>query len=207
MSFLKSIFGPSQDEIWSQIAAEIGGDYIDGGFWNKSELRFRHGEWELLLDTYTVSTSNGKTSSSTTYTRLRAPFVNKDDLYFKIYREGFFATVGKFFGMQDINIGDPYFDDSFVIKGNQEVKIRQLLADAELKKLIDRQPQVHLEIRDDEGWFGGDFPEGTDELYFQRVGLMKETQELKDLFQLFCRTLERLVQIDSAYEDDPKVKL
>jgi len=86
MGLLRSVFGPSQNEIWGQIAADIGGDYIDKGFWSTNELRYRHGEWELLLDTYTVS--NGK--SSTTYTRLRAPFVNKDGLYFKIYREGRF---------------------------------------------------------------------------------------------------------------------
>ena len=30
---------------------------------------------------------------------------------------------------------------------------------------------------------------------------------LKDLFDLFSRTLMRLVQIDSAYENDPQVKL
>ena len=203
MGFLRSIFGPSQDEIWGQIAADIGGEYIDKGFWSTNELCYQHGEWELLLDTFTVS--NGK--SSTTYTRMRAPFVNKDGLYFKIYREGLFSGMGRFFGMQDLQIGDPYFDDAFVIKGNHPEKIRQLLADANLKRLVDQQPRISLEIRDDEGWFGASFPDGVDELYFQRVGVMKDVVELKALFQLFCLTLHRLVRIDSAYENDPNVQL
>lgn len=203
MGFLRSVFGPSQNEIWGQIAADIGGDYIDKGFWSTNELRYRHGEWELLLDTYTVS--NGK--SSTTFTRMRAPFVNKDGLYFKIYREGLFSSMGRFFGMQDLEVGDPYFDDAFVIKGNNLDKIRELLADPDLKKLIDHQSRISLEVRDDEGWFGGDFPEGVDELYFQRVGVMKDVSELKSLFQLFCLALHRLVRIDFAYENDPNVKL
>ena len=82
MGFLRSIFGPSKDEIWSQIARHIGGQYEDGGFFGRDILRYQSGEWEISLDTYTVST--GK--SSTTYTWMRAPFANTDGLYFKIYR-------------------------------------------------------------------------------------------------------------------------
>ena len=115
MGLLRSIFGPSKDEIWSQIAADVGGEYVNDGFWKSGVLRYQHGEWECLLDTYTVSSGNNQ---HTTYTRMRAPFVNKDGLYFKIYREGLFSGMGRFFGMQDLTIGDSYFDDNFVIKGN-----------------------------------------------------------------------------------------
>jgi hypothetical protein len=138
---------------------------------------------------------------------MRAPFVNKDGLYFKIYREGFFASIGKFFGMQDQEIGDPFFDDNFIIKGNDAEKIRLLLNDASLKELIQAQPNICFQIRDDEGWFGADFPEGIDELHFHCHGVLKDENRLKNLFDMFSITLERLVQIDSAYENDPKLRL
>lgn len=203
----KSIFGPSKDEIWTQIATDIGGEFIEDGFWGKDILIYKHGEWQILLDTYTVTTSTGTNTMITTYTRMRAPFINKDELYFKISRKGFFSLIGKFFGMQDIEIGDPFFDKEFVIKGNNPEKIKLLLANAEIKELCQKQPRIHLRIKDDEGWFGTDFPEGVDELYYECVGVIKETALLKSLFALFCLVLERLVQIDSAYEDDPQVKL
>ena len=199
----KSIFGPSKDEIWTQIAADIGGEFIDGGFWGKDVLTYKHGEWQIRLDTYVVSTGQ----SSHTLTRMRAPFMNRDGLYFKISREGFLSSIGKFFGMQDIEIGDPFFDKQFVIKGNNPEKIKLLLADARIKELCQLQPRIHLRIKDDEGRFGTDFPEGVDELYFECVGVIKETALLKALFGLFCLVLERLVQIDSAYADDPKITL
>ena len=199
----RGIFGPSKDEIWSQIATDIDGEFIDGGFWKKDVLIYKHGEWQILLDTYTVSTSH----STQTYTRMRAPFINKDGLYFKISREGFFSSIGKFFGMQDIEIGDPFFDDKFIIKGNNPKKIKLLLAEPKIKELCQQQPRIHFSIKDDEGWFGTDFPEGVDELYFSCVGVIKETVLLKSLFGLFCITLQRLVQIDSAYEDDPQIQL
>ena len=130
MGILRSIFGPSKGEIWSQIAMDIGGhyDYEDGWFSGRDVVRYRAGEWEITLDTYSSGSGKGRV----TYTRMRAPFVNKDGLYFKIYREGYFTSIGKFFGMQDIQIGDPYFDENFVIKGNNEEKIRLLLRDTTL---------------------------------------------------------------------------
>lgn len=203
MSILRAIFGPSKKEIWSQIADEIGGEIIAGGFWKKGGIRFQHGEWELVLDTYTVS--NGKHSS--TYTRLRAPFLNKDKLYFKIYREGLFSAMGRFFGLQDLVIGDDYFDKKFVIKGNNAEKIKTLLNDDRLKELIDMQPKISLEIRDDEGRFGTKFPAGVDLVTFQCGGVVKDKKRLKALFYLFALLLERLVQIDSAYENDPGLQL
>jgi hypothetical protein len=185
------------------MASDIGADYIEGGWFKGDGVIYRHGDWSLVLDTYTVRSQN----SSTTYTRMRAPFVNQNGLYFKIYREGIFSSVGKFFGMQDLETGDPYFDDSFVIKGNDPLQIRRLLSSDQLKALIREQSRITLEIRDDEGWFGPDFPDGVDELYFCRVGVMKNAVELKSLFELFSCVLDRLVRIDAAYEDDPSVEL
>ena len=202
MGILKSIFGPSKNEIWSQIAADVGEEFIEGGFLKGSPaLVYKHGEWQIRLDTYTKDSGN----SNRTYTRVRAPFINKDELYFKIYREGFFSDIGKFLGMQDIKTGDPFFDEQFIIKSNNRKKLKLFLADPKMKELIQGQPKIHLEIRDDEGWFGADFPEGVDELYFECVGVIEETERLKSLFDLFSVSLMRLVQIDSAYEDDPEV--
>ena len=204
MGILKSIFGPSKNEIWSQIAADMGEEFIEGGFLKGSPaLVYKHGEWQIRLDTYTKDSGN----SNRTYTRVRAPFINKDELYFKIYREGFFSDIGKFLGMQDIKTGDPFFDEQFIIKSNNRKKLKLFLADPKMKELIQGQPKIHLEIRDDEGWFGADFPEGVDELYFECVGVIEETERLKSLFDLFSVSLMRLVQIDSAYEDDPEVNL
>jgi len=186
MGILKSIFGPSKNEIWSQIAVDMGEEFIEGGFLKGSPaLVYKHGEWQIRLDTYTKDSGN----SNRTYTRVRAPFINKDELYFKIYREGFFSDMGKFLGMQDIKTGDPFFDEQFIIKSNNRKKLKLFLADPKMKELIQGQPKIHLEIRDDEGWFGADFPEGVDELYFECVGVIEETERLKSLFDLFSVSL------------------
>ena len=207
MGFLSSLFGPSKEEIWSQVANQISGEFIKSGFFGTDKLVYSHGEWELVLDTYTESSSNGKSSSSTTYTRMRAPFLNKDGLNFHLYRESFFSPLGKALGFQDIEIGDSDFDQEFIIKGNSESKIAQVLADERIKALLQWQPKVNIKLRADESWFFKKYPDGVNELYFSCVGVMKTQEDLRNLFELFCLILDRLVRVDSAYEDDPGVDL
>ncbi len=199
MSFLRNIFGPSKEEVWQQLCFEIGGRFVDGGFWKGDKVVARANNWTITLDTYTVST--GK--SRTTYTRIRAPYVNKDGFRFTIYREGFFSKIGKIFGMQDILVGHPEFDNAYIIKGNDEYKVQMLFANPRIRQLIQRQPSIHFQVKDDEGWFSARFPNGVDELYFQVVGVIKDIERLKILFELFAETLNHLCHIGSAYENDP----
>ena len=131
-------------EIWTQVAQQIKGSYIEGGFLGKDKLVYEHGEWELVLDTYTESDGD---DGSTTYTRMRAPFLNKDNLNFHIYREGFFSPMGKALGFQDIEIGDSFFDKEFIIKGNQPGQIKKLFGDERIKKLLLWQPKVNFRLK------------------------------------------------------------
>lgn len=203
MSLLRDIFGPSQKEIWQQLANQIGGIFSDAGFFGKRKVLVRVKQWTITLDTYTVS--NGKTS--TTYTRIRAPYVNPDNFRFSIYRSNVFYEIAKKFGMQDVEIGDSKFDQDFIIKGNNVEKIRRLLSFPNLRELIAAQPRIYFQVKDDEGWFGTHFPEGVDELSFHVHGVIKDIEQLKSLFTLFAVTLNYLCHIGSAYEDDPQIQL
>lgn len=203
MSLLRNIFGPSQEEIWSQFANEIGADFVNEGIWKAKKVVARFENWVVTLDTYTQS--SGKTS--TTYTRIRAPYVNKDGFNFKIYKSGWFSDIGKTFGMQDVEIGYPEFDEKFIIKGNDESKLRELFSSDKIRELISSQENIYLEVKDDEGWFGADFPEGVDELYFQTMGVIKDIERLKSLYMLFTLILNKLCIMGSAYEEGPEIIL
>lgn len=203
MGVLRQLFGPSKDEVWKQLCSEIAADFIDGGFWRGSKVQARVKEWTITLDTFVVSTGE----SHIPFTRLRAPYVNHDGFRFKIYREGFFSGLGKMFGMQDIEVGHSEFDRAFVIKGNNPLKVRLLFGNPRIRRLLEAQPSISLEVKDDEGCFGTSFPEGVDELYFQVMGVIKDVERLRLLYELFSETLNHLCHIGSAYEDDPKLAL
>lgn len=197
------LFGISKDDAWRELSEQIGAEFVEQGFWKGSAVQARVGPWTITLDTYTVSTQH----SHTTFTRMRAPYVNPEGFRFTIYRKGLFSELGKLLGMQDIDVGDMEFDDAFIIKGNSESRVQELFTEPGLRALVDAQPTIHLEVKDSEGWFGPTFPPDVDELIFHVVGVIKDRHRLEALFRLFVAILERLCQIGSADKQDPGIVL
>ena len=196
-------FGPSKDEVWRQLSEEIGAEFVEGGFWKGSKVQAHVGPWTV---TWTPTPSRpGRQQSH--YTRMRAPYVNPEGFRFTIYRKGFFSDLGKLLGMQDIEVGDPEFDEAFIIKGNDEARVRELFSNPKIRQMIQDQPKIRLEVKDSEGWFGPKFPEDVDELHFQVVGVIKDVERLKSLFDLFAAVLDQLCRIGSAYKQEPGVEL
>jgi hypothetical protein len=192
-------FGPSKDEVWRQLSEDIGAEFIEGGFCKGSKVQAHVGPWTVTLDIY----SDGENQS----TRIRAPYLNPEGFRFTIYRKGFFSNLCKLLGMQDIEVGDPEFDEACIIKGNDEERVRELFSNTKIRQMILAQPKIRLEVKDSEGWFGPKFPEGVDELHFQVLGVIKDVERLKTLFDLFATVLDQLCRIGSAYEQDAGVEL
>lgn len=203
MGMLRRLFGPSREEVWRQLSAEIEGRYVDGNVWNVDRVQVTHGEWVVTLDTY--HESSGKVTVA--YTRLRAPFVNPDGFRFAIDRSSVFSGIATRLGMQDIVVGHEPFDADFVVKATDEGRARSLLSSDRLRTLIAAQPTVLLTVKDDEGWFGPTFPEGVDELVFLTRGVIKDVARLKQCYELFAETLDQLCRIGSAYDRAPGVSL
>lgn len=203
MGFLRDMFGPGKDEIWQQFSQEIQGKFSDGGLWKGDRVEVRHGQWNIVLDTHRVS--HGK--SSTTYTRLRAPFINKEQFRFTIYRQGFMDALSKIFGMQDIEVGHEQFDHDFVIKSNDEKVVKALFDNARIRELLHQLEHVELTIKDDDGRIFSDFPREVDVLQLRTQGVVKDLPRLHELYELLAETLTQLCKIGSAYDHDPGVSL
>lgn len=202
MSLIRDIFGPSQEEIWTQFADEIGAVYENRGILKSKRVMANYDKWVVTFDTFARST--GK--SSTTYTRIRAPFVYKDDLSFKIYKKSFFSDIGKSFGMQHIDSGFPDLDEKFIIKGNDETKIREILLSDKIREIIITQNRFRLEVKDDDGWLGTEIPHDVNLLHFEAVGVIKDIQILKSLYMLFVLVLNKLYLMGSIQEGSPEIK-
>lgn len=187
-------FGPSKAEIWRQLSEDIGGSYVEPRFLKGDRVEATHKEWVVTLDTFVIPA--GKVYIPCT--RMRAAFVNPSGFRFTVYRRGVFCGIATRLGMQDIEIGDEAFDREFVVKASDESRVRTLLANPRLRGLLASQPEIHLSVKDDEGWFSTRFPDGVDELYFYVTGVIKDADRLKRLFDLFAETLDALVEMGAA---------
>ena len=63
MGVWKDIFGESKREVWARVAKELGGE-LQLGNWRVSDaVRAQLGGYDIVLDTYTVSTGNSSQTS------------------------------------------------------------------------------------------------------------------------------------------------
>ena len=200
MDILCCTYGPLKDENWSRIGKLAGDKYLDDRFWETVDLlKYQHEGWEILLDTFTLRHGERDVVG----TRVQVPFSNPQGLSFKIYRESILSSVGKLFKMQDIEIGDSAFDSKFIIKGNDEGKIKLLLDDAVLKNLMYQQPDILFEVQ-----FEKVFKfKKVCMLYFQCEGIIRAMSQLETLFQMFAVTLTRMEQLELTSRNVPSVEL
>ena len=193
--------GLSKYEIWSQVAERVGGDLMRTGGWHNHWIKCRYREWDIVLETR----SSWFREVNVTWTRMYAAFNNKHGLRFKIKYKGISPAIETMLGAQDIETGDEYFDQIFITKGNNEGKIKELLNDEKLRKLIPRRSGMYFQIRNNEGWLGPKYPKGVDLLFFE-CNEIKSGPALEALFDLFTGTLERMLEIGSASADAPNIK-
>jgi hypothetical protein len=192
-------FGPTKAEVWQKLAEEIDARYENLGFWRGGRVVADVGCWQVVLDTQQVD--------KVTYTRIRAPYVNCDEFRFCIFRKHLFSGLAELLGFQDVNVGHPQFDEQFIIRGNHETKLRRLFANPRVRELIEAQPHIRFEVRDDEGFFFKKYPDGVDQLRFFVPGVIKDIDRLKLLYDLFAETLQTLCEMGSAYQRDPQVEI
>ena len=76
-----------------------------------------------------------------------------------------------------------------------------------IRNLIDKQSKIILEIKDDEGRFGPKFNDNESELYFYVVGVIKDKNRLKNLFDLFIEVINEFESIGITLNQTPDVKL
>jgi len=100
--------------------------------------------------------------------------------------------------MQDIQVGHAEFDEDFVLKGNDEAKVRALCDSERLRGLVSAQPKLQLAIHDDDGWFGTKYPPAVDVLVFDIAEQIREVHRLKGVYDVFAETLSRLSEIGVA---------
>ena len=189
------LFGKHKRQIWQELCKRIDADYFKGK-WNKPErIEAFHGNWVITIDTFMVD--------KVVFSRIRAPYVNRDDFKFRIYREKFHHRIGKKLGLQDVIVGHTQFDREFVIQGNDERKLQMMFENPHIRNLISYQPSIYLEVRHNAPLFSKKFPKDVNEVYFHVSGVLKDIDQLHDLYDLFGFTLDHLCNIGTAYEDDP----
>jgi hypothetical protein len=207
---------------WQKFCDEIGAEYIDGGLLGEGQIAASFNVWTIIFSISMIKYWRGPTL---TRTQINAPFVRKGDEWrFKVYRTTFFSSLAQAFGIQDIQIGEPEFDQTFVLKSSDKSKAQALFGNQRIRELLKAQipnwdsfgPHMskiapkpfHAVIKS--GWFDPTFrleikryKKGISQLYFEQDTLITETRRLRSIYELFSEVLTQLCKIGVATEADP----
>ena len=114
----------------------------------------------------------GKHNRKTAYTRFKVFFPHSLNASLQLQKEGFFSKIGKTFGAQDIQTGNPDFDGQFIIKGNEEGQILSIFSNPSvqqnLRDFFERYPQA---VVDDSG------------IHFEKPGILQDEAEYRTILE------------------------
>jgi hypothetical protein len=197
------IFSLERDNIWRQLAADLGAHFERAGIWQLPLVRLQHRSWMIVLDSWKRTSFVNRTGVYCI--RIRSQFLNRNGFWFTVYPEGVLSTARKWLGMQDVAVGHERFDGEFIIQGNDESQLKALFENPSLRFALAGLPTVHFSIADSEHSFWG-VPEGIDELCLVSDDDIPDLAGLKLLFELFTETLDELRRLGTIAESDPLVR-
>ena len=109
------------DEIFRRLARRYSGHAIGGGLMTPASFTFHYQGAPVKVE----AKRGGEDESD--YTQIQIAWPDRSARC-EVYPERFSSRLGKLFGMTDVEIGSPEFDEIFVITGDSEAKLRELLS-------------------------------------------------------------------------------
>lgn len=199
---LEDMTGPSLGKVfWKQFCHEIGAEYLEG---NPILVRVRG--CDIVFHLF------GKGKLGKPFLCIKTFYKSIDGFQFGISHNNFFYDLGKkFFKLQDIEIGSLPFDKDFIIKGNNESKVRALFSDQNIRQLLEAEPSVQLQVRVRNSARGqrdlvNKLPRGFRELFLEiplsslDTSLESQVNRLKSIYKLFVLILEQLCPPETENE-------
>ncbi|MBC7915319.1 MAG: hypothetical protein H7Y07_14485, partial [Pyrinomonadaceae bacterium] len=126
----KIISGNSLEEIWQQIEADF---TTTPDLFEYNAVIEQQGR-SVMLD-IDIDLGGGF-EGGYALTRFVANLKCFDSFRFALHRQDFIDGIGKFLGMEDVVLGYPEFDKKIVVKTNEADRLKDVLADDSVRKLI-----------------------------------------------------------------------
>lgn len=165
----------NQRRAWGELAALTGLQMEEGSWWTPARVTGTYRGRSLTLDTFT----RGSGKHRHTYTRVTLFVNNTANVYLALYEENLFTKIGKFFGMEDVQVGDEDIDRRFRIKSKPETFAAKVMLNSQLRGQLLEARQLNVEA------------DGR-EITFEQLGLLTETDYLKFIFDLLSSLADQV---------------
>lgn len=176
------ITGNTEEEIWQTIHAQFQKDPDPLAY----NAIIKQNNRQIILD-IDIDLGGGFESGYET-TTITSNLTADPGFKFAIHQEHFTDEIGKFFGMQDVVVGYEDFDKQFIVKTNDETKVKELFSDASLRQYLQSLPDFTLGITHHSPFFDhdGSF------LEFQSDTGITDVNVLRQVYSAFYALLQKI---------------
>lgn len=108
---------------WQQAADQLNLAYYAGGFGSMGTISGSLYGHRVAISTFTKGSGN----TNQVFTKYHIEYCDRIRVDMNMTRQGALHSLGKVFGMQDIEIGDPGFDDRIILRGSDPAAIRRFI--------------------------------------------------------------------------------
>ena len=170
-------------EVWKAVAAETGGAYVEHGQLPKlPRIKWDDGQREIVVEVFQTM---GKID-----TRGKAVLANGKPFDFEAHPRSVFTLLGGLFGRKGVSTGDQAFDKRIIIKGDDQVRIKNLFGHARIRELLRRRNKMY--------WFSLRQPDGLENeaggpvwmLIYWELGIQKEKERVLDIYKLMREAMQ-----------------
>jgi len=139
MDNIRTISGNSEQEIWQVIESDLSSnDLLD------YDVLIHQGDKKIY---FSIEIDlGGGFEGGYELTRLKAPVSVNDNLRFAVHHEGFVDELGKFLGIEDVEIGYPDLDDKVIIKTNDAKKVLDIFEEQRVRQVFANLQSFDLAI-------------------------------------------------------------
>lgn len=128
-------------EKWKIAADRLNLAYYAGGLGSSGTISGERSGHRVTVSTYTKGGGN----SSKTYTKYLLEFRNSIPVDIGMTRQGALHRLGQLFGLQDIEVGNPLFDDQVIVRGSHPDAVKRFLT-PELQETIRAMVAAYSDI-------------------------------------------------------------
>ncbi len=187
-------------EAFQAAASDLDATFVQGKRTSGDQVHLEHGPWNVILDTYVVSTGQ----TTITYTRARAQYVAIDDFTLRVSRKNFFTRIGELLGFHGLLVGDRELERKYRVKSSNDPRGRSFMVDDRLRELIMVQPSLRLDVQPLSWWKRRKSGDGVRTVTALTTGVVKDPERLANYVRVVAATLDQLVKIGAA-RDEPVV--
>jgi len=190
--FYRSFFGKDYTPIWKDVASQNNGTYK---YTSGHGITFSHRGYTVIVDEYTHYIVVGHTSREISSIRIRVEFQPMSGGTILVRRQGLIENIGKIFGLKDIKVGNEPLDRKFLIRGDDDYIISEILTEPFIASILVEHPVIRLAVSEHPGLYDEPVGEGKHMLYVVSDEPVKRKNQITEFVALSQRLIDRMTTL------------